>query len=149
MPAAALALAAGLFASCTKTIVQDCPYTIKTVAIDVPQEAWQYSNFENNNYFYATVSMPELNQTAFKTGMIKMYRVFDAKLKTEYQMELPYTRHTEAKDEMGEKYFFTETIDYDFGVGDVNIYYTVNNFSYEQDWLFTPEPMDFRLVIMY
>lgn len=120
------------------------------VLIDVPAANWQYSSVNNNNYFFATVEMPEITPDSFDNGLVKMYRTFNYESATDaYQMELPYTRHNEAcVDEANDGWaFWTETVDYAFGPGWMTIYYTVSDFDYEIEY-YTPEAMTFRCVIM-
>ena len=122
---------------------------IDNVLIDVPRTSWEYSNIDYNNYFFATVDMPEITKTAFRKGLIKVYRVYDFDKDNGAQIELPYVRLNE--EYIGDDYwvFYTETVDYEFGVGTMTIYYTVSDFNYEIDESFVPEAMQFRCVIMY
>jgi len=122
-------------------IVQEIHPTV--VNIDVPKTSWAYSYLDNNNYFYATVDMPELTQDVFNNGMIKMYRW----VANNVQMEMPFTRHNEVEIN-GTWYFYTETVDYEFSVGQMTIYYTVSDFDYELDETFVPAEMKFRCTIL-
>lgn len=138
-----LGLASLGFASCSNG-----PEVVKTVLINVPQSKWQYSNNADNNYFYATVQMPEITEAAFDEGMIKFYRVYNFDKSDAAQIELPYVR---AKEELinGQMYFYTEMVDAEFGIGNATIYYTANDFDYEINKTYVPEAMQFRCVIMY
>lgn len=127
--------------------------TIRTVVINVDESLWEYSNDKDNNYFFATVDMPEITLTAFREGLVKMYRVFDfsgQKLGAT-QMEMPYTRHNEYKwgTAPDERALYTETVDYEYSVGSISIFYTASDFDYEYDLKFQPETMQFRCIIMY
>ena len=123
--------------------------SIQIVVINVPQESWQYSDAGSNNYFFATVDMPEIPETVFDGGLIKMYRTFNYDTKNATQMEMPYIRHSEMQNQAGEWIFYTETVDYEFGIGTITVYYTASDFDYELDNTFVPEAMQFRCVIMY
>ena len=150
-------LAATLLAltACHKEYVTDGP-DMKTVKINVSQDAWQYSNALDNNYFFATVKMPEINASVFKEGLVKMYRVYDWDTANASQTELPYVRLNEYENQDGEWIFFTETIDYQFSAGEVTIFYTAGDFQYEINNFdddpgndFNPGPMEFRCVVVY
>lgn len=159
-----LIIALGLFAfactSCTKTIYEET--TIEktvyeelhptVVLMDVPQKSWNYSAQDNNNYFYATIQMPEITEDVFDKGLIKVYRTFDFDKKDATQIEMPYIRHKEffaGKDEEGYDIwgFYTETVDYEIQIGKITICYTTSDFDYEIDETFVPEVMSFRAVI--
>lgn len=152
-----LALSACLFSSCQGEPGKpgrdgrdgrDC--VMQTVLIDVPVDSWNYSNRDNNNYFYATVDMPEITEQVFKNGLIKMYRVYgDIDKKDAAQLEMPYVRPKEFQYDNGDWGFYTETVDYDFGIGRMTIYYTASDFDYELDQDFVPEAMQFRCVVEY
>ena len=142
----ASAIAVSIFSSCQEEI----PITVlQTVLITVNSSDWNYSNIDNNNYFFATVDMPEITQEVFKTGLVKMYRAYDFNSSSAVQMEMPFTRHIEYYDEDEDEWnFYTETIDYEFSVGTMTICYTQNDFYYEEDVDFVPDKMQFRCVIM-
>lgn len=127
--------------------------SIRTVVIDVDTKDWHYSDREDNNYFYAIVDeMPEITLNVFREGLVKMYRVFDFENpKIGAQVELPYSRHKEVVwgPKPDERALFTETVDYEFSVGSVTLFYTASDFDYEYDLKFQPESMQFRCIIMY
>lgn len=126
---------------------------LKTVVINVAANQWQYSDMDNNNYFFATVDMPEITKDVFKNGVVKMYRSYNIDAPGATQIELPYVRHNEYPytDTYGQQQwgFYTETIDYQFGVGNLTIFYTASDFDYELDTTWAPEAMQFRCVVMY
>lgn len=123
--------------------------TLTNIVVNVPREAWQYSGMPDNNYFFATVKMPEITSTVYKKGLVKMYRSYDIDNENSTQMELPYVRLNEYIYGDNQKGFYTETVDYEFGVGNMSIYYTASDFDYEDDHSFVPEAMQFRCVILY
>lgn len=116
--------------------------------LDVPADAWEYSGTTDNNYFCATVEVPELTEEAFDYGVISMYRTYNYDKSDASQVALPYVHLAEEKTEEG-TFYYTETVDYEYGIGWVNIYYTVSDFIYEWDPTFAPVDMQFRLVIAY
>lgn len=135
-------------ASCRKIEYVDTT-TIDTILINVDSKDWIYSNFNNNNYFYATVDMPEITKSAFKTGVIKMYRTYNFGSSNESQIEMPCNIHHEEYVSSDNWAFYTETLDYEFSSGSVTIYYTLSDFFYEEDITFIPEAMQFRCVIIH
>lgn len=126
---------------------------MNTVLINVAANQWQYSNADNNNYFFATVDMPEITKDVFNKGVVKMYRTYSFNSTGASQIELPYVRHNEypfvSADGQQEWGFYTETIDYQFSVGTLTIYYTASDFDYEIDTTWAPDAMQFRCVVMY
>ncbi len=147
-----LALTLGLASGCTGQPGRDGVDGVgvmTTVVVNVSRDAWVYSGMKDNNYFYATVDMPEITSAVFKKGLVKVYRAYDMNNENSTQAELPYVRLNEYFDDSGAKGFYTETVDYEFGVGHMSIYYTASDFDYEQDEQFVPEAMQFRCVIMY
>lgn len=122
---------------------------MRTVKINVARDAWRYSGLDDNNYYMATVQMPEINASVFRNGLVKMYRVYDWNQDNAAQTELPYVRLNEYEAEDGNWYFFTETIDYQFSAGEVTFFYTMSDFNYELDDSFNPGAMEFRCVIVY
>lgn len=119
---------------------------ISTVMIDVPQISWKYSNIDRSNYFYATVQMPEIDQTVLRNGIVQVYRVLDYNTDYEVQQLLPFTLHDET--EVG-GYNWHESLDYEISLGLLTIYYTASDFDYELDTQFVPSAMKFRCVILY
>lgn len=120
---------------------------VSIVSINVFTDDWVKTNDKDNNYYYATVDMPEITKDIFEGGVIKMYRVFDYDTSDPVQVEMPFTRHKEEYVGPGEYDYvnWTETLDYEFGVGRINIFFTVSDFFYEGK----PEYMRFRCVVMY
>lgn len=116
--------------------------------LDVPAKAWQYSGQDDNNYFCATVEVPELTEDAFDYGVVSLYRTYNYDSFDASQIVLPYVRLCEEVADT-DTFFYTETIDYEYGIGWVNIYYTVSDFIYEWDSKFAPVDMQFRMVIAY
>ena len=118
------------------------------IPLVVNQNDWGYSNTKDslNNYFYATFNMPEITKDLYEHSNVMVYRVLD----NANQTPLPQTRHNEYWDKKNnEILFYTETVDYEYSVGEMTIYYTVSDFNYEVDLNFVPETMNFRVFIMF
>lgn len=137
----------------TRVVVDETAVqNVGTVTFTVRQSDWEYSNLDNNNFFSVRVKMPEITRDVFNYGMIKVYRAYDFNADgsntSAYQIELPYVRHHEVlvgKDLWAD---YTETVDYDFEIGYITIYYTVSDFNYELDTRFVPDQMQFRCVML-
>ncbi len=139
-----------LFSSCKKDniYVYDGP-VIQSFYFSVPENSWKYSNINNNNYFYATVDAPEITQSVFDSGIVKIYRVFNTGSTYPCQMEMPYVRHNEVSLGDDQWAFYTETVDYEFSVGSITVFYTASDFEYEVDESINPVMMEFRCAVMY
>ncbi len=121
--------------------------------IDLEASSWLYSNEANNNYFYADFDVPEITQYVYDYGMVHCYVEYNYGTTTATQQLLPYSRHKEVEitqdDGTTQWVFYTETVDYDFGVGTLRIYYTQSDFDYELDTSFAPSAMHFRLAVIW
>lgn len=119
--------------------------------LDIQPNEWDYSEKNNNNYFSATFTVPQITKDIYNNGTIIVYREYDHGTSNAVQTILPYIRHKEyLKDEATSTWgFFTETVDYEYNIGSLTIYYTASDFDYELDTTFVPEAMHFRLVITW
>ena len=130
---------------------RDGLFNYYNIPIQINQNEWSYSNAENNNYFFASIDMPEITWDIYQHGNVMVYREYDQGTSKAVQTPLPYTRHNEylANDSTQTWGFFTETVDYEFTAGKMTIFYTASDFDYEVDLNFVPEQMNFRVFIMY
>lgn len=144
-----------LLSSCTKEYyTEGDSLSIKTIIGNVAQGAWGYSNTANNNYFYATISVPEITKDVLHNGVVKVYRVYNFNQGNETHTELPfllqqeyfYTDEETGKEMVG---FYTSEVTAEISAGKVDIIYTESDFNYEIDETFVPEAMVFRIVVMY
>ena len=124
---------------------------METISVYVDSLDWYYSNEPNNNYFCAYVDqLPELTEHVFDYGAVKAYLVSD---RLDYRRArkniLPYVFHKEyfAVDNSWES--FTETIDFTYGIGWAEFYFTRSDFYYELDESINPPSMEFDIVITY
>lgn len=88
-----------------------------------------------NRYYTSHFSMPEITSNVYKDGTVLTYLVTD-----NVQQNLPYVRHYENSNGN----LWTQTVDYDFSVGNMNVYVTNSDFIKEQ-----PGTMHFRVVLMW
>ena len=121
------------------------------IPVQVNQNEWSYSNFDNNNYFYAIINMPEITWEIYQHANVMVYREYDQGTDAATQTPLPYTRHHEYlfDEASGTWGFYTETVDYEYTKGKMTIFYTASDFDYEMNNTFVPEQMNFRVFIMY
>jgi len=88
------------------------------------------------NRFYNThFSMPEITSAIFTDGSVSTYLVVDG-----VQQPLPTVRHYQNEDGSS----WTQTIDFDYSVGGINVYVTNSDFLIRP-----PVAMNFRAVIMW
>ncbi len=119
--------------------------------LQVDANEWQYSNAADNNYYYATFTIPDLNAEKYNNGQISVYREYDSGTVNATQTLLPAVRHKEyVSDEATNTWsFYTETIDYEYGIGWMTIIYTASDFAYELDPKIAPGTMHFRLMMVW
>lgn len=124
----------------------------KILDFEVKQSGWSYSapgsNERNGNYFYRSFEVPELTANIYDNGTINAYREFDTGTTNAVQHQLPLVQHVEEKD--GDSmYFYTETTDYEFGVGVVTFFFYVSDFYYEVNPDILPPDMHFRVALVW
>jgi hypothetical protein len=127
---------------------------LKTISVRVKANEWQYTQQGvndqfNNNYFYAGFNVPEITARAFDYGEVKAYLVKDRMNATNARKHLlPYVMH---KEEMvdGQWIYFTETVDFTYGIGWVEVNFRASDFAYEDNVNINPPAMEFDIVITY
>ena len=132
-------------ASCT--FVEQPGATMKTITVRVKATDWKYSNQGNNNYFYAGVDVLEITSAVFEKGEVKAYLVKDRD-DSYYARKhaLPYVLHKE--DYINDNWvFYTETVDFTYGIGWAEFNFRASDFAYEEDVNINPEAMEFDIVI--
>ena len=128
---------------------------LKTVRVKVDANEWFYTQQGNddkfnNNYFYAAVEMPEITEEVFDYGEVKAYAVFDRNSLTYARKHLlPYVLHVEEPTNTGEWLYFTETYDFNYGIGCAEFNFRTSDFAYEDNVNINPPAMDFDIVITY
>ncbi len=125
----------------------------KILDFEIPSGSWNYSGptgsiDRNNYYFYYTFDVPELTADIYDNGSVQAYREFDSGTNKAAQHQLPLVQHIEVED--GDSmYFYTETTDYEYGVGQISFFFTMSDFYYEVDDSQLPSDMHFRVVLMW
>ena len=129
--------------------------TLKTIKVKVNADEWAYTQQGaadqfNNNYFYAVVNMPEITEDVFDYGEVKAYAVFDRmNIQSARKHLLPYVLHVEEPLANGEWLFYTQTIDFTYGIGWAEVNFRMSDFAYEEDVTINPPAMEFDFVITY
>lgn len=127
--------------------------TQKVVNVVVNAQDWQYTGKNtdttpyNNNYFFATVRVPEITENVFDYGQVQAYIVYDRTSKDPIQHLLPYVRHYEEQLNDTIWNYYTETVDCTYGIGWIEFNYRASDFAYEDNVDINPNTMDFRIVI--
>ena len=91
--------------------------------------------------------MPEITQAVFEKGEVKAYLVQDRD-NSYYARKnlLPYVLHKE--DYINDNWvFYTETVDFTYGIGWGEFNFRASDFAYEEDVNINPEGMEFDIVI--
>lgn len=89
-----------------------------------------------NRFYSCHFSMPEITSGVFNNGLVTAYIVLD---NPTAQETLPFVRHFE--NTAGN--LWTQTIDFDYVIGGINVYVTNSDFAVDP-----PATMKFRVVIM-
>lgn len=147
-----IALACAL-SSCTQYEVKSSGSSYSAIVdITINQSDWQYTNYTEggqpyaNNYFYAQVSVPALTSEFFNNGQVQGFVLYNKNTSSAYQHVLPYVRHLEEV-RAGQWNYYTETVDFIYGIGWAEFNYRASDFLYEDDVTIYPNAMDFRLVL--
>jgi hypothetical protein len=127
---------------------------VEVIQVSVKAEDWKYTQIGtndqfNNNYFYAGIEMPELTQEVFDKGEVKAYLVMDRHNANDARKHLlPYVLHVEEVYQ-NEWIFYTQTIDFTYGIGWAEVNFRMSDFAYEEDVTINPTAMEFDIVITY
>lgn len=124
---------------------------VAVIDLDASGNGWEYASLQSENYFVAKFDMPEITNYIYDNGLVQVYREWGTGTAEAVQQVLPYSRHHEWLDEKNNAWnFYTETVDYEYGAGFLNIFYTASDFAYEDESTPTkPEAMHFRVQVMW
>jgi hypothetical protein len=106
----------------------------KIIPLTVKATDWYEDFIDGDRFYTAFFSTPEITQFVYAEGIVLCYAVVQ-----DSQIILPYVRHYE-----NNGLYWTRTVDFDYGVGGVNIYVTCSDFVEE-----IPETMHFSLKIIW
>lgn len=127
--------------------------TQQVVNVVVNASDWRYTGKNsdesayNNNFFFASVRVPEITENVFDYGEVQAYIVYDRNTKDPMQHLLPYVRHNEEQLPDSSWSYYTETVDCTHGIGWIEFNYRASDFAYEDNVNINPNRMDFRIVI--
>lgn len=127
--------------------------TQKVVNVAVAAQGWKYTQLSDttpfaNNYFYATVDIPEITATVFDKGEVHAYAVYDRNSNNyARQYLLPFVTPKEEQLQNDDWIYYTEIYDFTYGIGWGEFNYRASDFAYEDDTKINPPAMDFRIVI--
>jgi len=109
-----------------------------SINLSVKSSDW-VENVDNqglNRYYSCHFNMPEITSTVFNSGSVIAYIIVN---NSTSQQNLPYVRHFENANGA----LWTQTIDFDYAEGGINIYVTNSDFAVDP-----PSAMDFRVVVL-
>lgn len=122
-------------------------WKIADFEVGTQAQPWDYSNFTDNNYYFAKFNVPALTSFVFTDGNVNGY-IYMTENGQQIQHSLPYVLHKYVVD--GENtYYYTETVDFVYGVGWVQIEVRDSDFAYEDNTSIVPDVMKFRIVMTY
>ena len=127
---------------------------VEVIKVVVDAADWKYTQVStndqfNNNFFYAGVDMPEITQEVFEKGEVKAYLVQDRHSMSKARKHiLPYVLHVEELVN-NQWIFYTQTIDFTYGIGWAEFNFRMSDFAYEEDVTINPLGMEFDIVITY
>ena len=133
-----------MFGSCTKyiddsTIIIGADLTVIDYSIKTNQ--WQVD--EDNGYFFVSLNVPEITDEVSKKGAVQVTRKYTDNGKV-YWTPLPIVIPQSEPQDQGEgNYYYSIYVDYEWTVGQLNIFITATDF-----WTGDiPGDMDFRVSI--
>lgn len=130
-----LPLIALLMSSCLPENTNDTSWDVVTVRVLSSDWDAHTDNNGQNLYYSCTLDMPEISSYIYTNGLVQAYYVMDGA-----QQLLPYSRHYENVNLNR----WTQTVDFDYSVGQMTIYVTNSDFYNE-----IPPTMDFRVVMLW
>ena len=111
-----------------------------SIPVEVRNANFQHTWVYQGGHFSAFIPVPELTRGIFNNGAIMVYRKwFDRDINDWLGQPLPFT--LPLTDGVN---LWTEQFDFDFGVGNVVIYFTVSDFFYDG----APGTQNFRIVLL-
>ena len=139
-----VALMALALTSCEKQ-----EYHAQTFDLVVMQPDWKWDS--DTKQFYYSFNVPYITRDVYNFGTITVSREFNNGTADAYQVALPmstylYDEIVDENDSVINTVYYTQHIDYRFGVGYVDIQLTNSDYYYEEK---NPESMVFRLQLVY
>lgn len=114
----------------------------ETIDLAVNRNEWQWD--EAGGFYFAHFTIPRLTSQVYNYGTVTCSREYLKGYKDAYQYPLPQTQHMQLIDGPN-TFLWTQTVDFTYGIGFVDIVVTNSDYYYEQ----VPEAMDFRLQFIW
>lgn len=108
--------------------------------LSIAADEWAYD--PANQCFFTQVKVPQLTAEVYDFGTVSCYREYNFGTAYAYQISLPEVKHLY---DAANDFYYTQTIDYSFGIGFIEIVLTTSDHYYE----YVPESMDFRLNLIW
>jgi len=112
--------------------------------VDLNVDYWDYTNYTDNNFYYAKFDVPALTSYVYANGNVQVYFLDNNK-----QEQLPVVLHQYDVLQDQSIYLFTRTINATFGIGWVQVEVRDSDFQYEVDPSLAPKAASFRVVLTY
>ena len=136
----------------TEEIVgEECKFNKKTVELAVTRNLWDFD--QSTGQFFCHFDVPEITEKVYLYGEVSINREYNSGKKNAYQVALPETSYKveeEYDEETGElinTFYYAQHIDYVYGIGFVEIFYTISDYYYPEGE--SPEAMLFKLQLTY
>jgi len=144
-----------MMSSCKQEVVNNTNWQI--VDCNIGYSQWRYTGDEGgaqyaNHYYYAGYNISQLSSFIFTDGNVQAYLIEKNSAGENTQRPLPFSRHHETW--VGDqKYVYTETYDYFYGIGWIEFNYTASDFAYEDSHGTAPDchpdGKQFRVVLTW
>lgn len=123
----------------------------QVIELTIRSDQWEFSQWEDNNLYFAQFEMPEISADVYKYGNVQVYQKVKPNQGSEFKTPLPNVSHIEYEDPVGSGtyYSYTRTTDYSYWPGWIEIHITYSDFIYNPEDLGEPGDRDFTVVITY
>ncbi|MBQ3998294.1 MAG: hypothetical protein II644_03025 [Paludibacteraceae bacterium] len=122
----------------------DCKFHKKTIDLVCNQNEWLYNS--NSNSYYCHFTVDQLTRDVYNYGEVSVSREYNSGSSNAYQVALPETTYMVENDGTN-TFYYAQHVDYLYGVGYIEVYYTVSDYFYPAN--FTPGAMVFRAQLTY
>jgi len=115
-------------------------------ALTVGANQWKLEGGKDQlgSYYYADFAIPELTDFVVDNGAVILY--FQNPEESRVKNAMPYVLHKGEFDDYGDRYYWTQTYDYEFWPGHVRVFCTYSDFLTGVD---SPDRQTFHLVAIY
>lgn len=132
------------FTSCNQQEQQPCKFHKQTIDLVVAQQDWQFDS--QTQQFFCHFDIDELTADMYNYSEVSVSHEYNSGTKNAYQVALPETSYMVEQDGTN-TFYYQQHIDYIYGIGYIEIFYTVSDFFYADGW--KPDGMLFRMQLTY